>query len=144
MTGIRSDLIESARSRIGEINYMRHKSPSRLQDPARGLNCYGFIRFVMTENGIYAPNGIREMWEQFELTDNPQTADLLFQNGRYHDRPSHVGFYDPAAGTIIHLSKYIGTVAETRLEEMVSIMGFRSIEPCLRGAEHARRLQTNA
>ena len=133
-------LIEDARSLIGQIKYKRYRGPLHGQDSEKGLNCYGYIDFVAARNGAHLPRGIIEMWERMEPADKPQVADLVFYNGRHHGRPSHVGFYDSRTETLVHLSKQIGTVAESRILDTGPVMGFRSVENYLRDFHERERI----
>lgn len=125
---VRRRIVEISRAYIGKIAYKAYASPGELQNPGQGLNCYGFIRFVLAEAGIAVPVGCYELYGSLPHVEDPKIADLGFTMSRKRNRPNHVMLF--SGNSVIHCAKQYGCVAETPIG-LVRPDSYRSIAPYL-------------
>lgn len=128
-TELRQRIIGRAIESVGRINYIFYLGPHLPQSQESGMNCYGWIKWILTGEGLAVPEGfgIHEMWERLPATEEPEAADLFFVRGK-RIYPGHTGFY--AGPTVIHCSKELGGVAESPRDSF-DIVGYRSVRPLM-------------
>jgi cell wall-associated NlpC family hydrolase len=92
-------------------------TPYRLggDDPQRGFDCSGFVRYVLAQHGIEIPRTAAEQFRVGTPMDREQVrpGDLVFFT-TIAPGPSHVGLALPTPGTFIHAPANGGVVRVER------------------------------